>query len=61
MKKYMRLQILDRIETLQEEIEDMKSIVKDEMLGKERTDKELEILNQKVKELEKKIVEIIES
>ena len=60
-KKYMRLQILDRIETLQEEIEDMKSIVKDEMLGKERTDKELEILNQKVKELEKKIVEIIES
>ena len=57
----MRLQILDRIETLQEEIEDMKSIVKDEMLGKERTDKELEILNQKVKELEKKIVEIIES
>ena len=45
-KKYMRLKILDRIETLQEEIEDTKSIVKDEMLGKERTDKELEILNQ---------------
>jgi len=57
----MRLQIIDRMETLQEEIEDMKNIVKEDMLGKERSDKEIEALNEKVKELEKKIVEIIES
>lgn len=60
-KRYMRLQIIDRMETLQEEIEDMKNIVKEDMLGKERSDKEIEALNEKVKELEKKIVEIIES
>ena len=39
----------------------MKNIVKEDMLGKERSDKEIEALNEKVKELEKKIVEIIES
>ena len=59
-EKYLRLQVLDRMETLQEEIEDMKSIVKEDMLKKDKSDEELSKLNDKVKELERKIVEIIE-
>ena len=49
------------MQTLQEEVEDMKSIVKDEFLDKETDDNELEKLNARVKELEQKIVEIIEN
>lgn len=60
-KKYLRLQVLERMQTLQEEIEDMKNIVKEDILNKEENDKEIEKLNERVKELEKKIVEIIEN
>lgn len=59
--KYLRLQVIDRIETLQEEIEDMKNIVKEDILQKENNDTDIEKINEKVKELEKKIVDIIEN
>ena len=59
--KYLRLQVIDRIETLQEEIEDMKNIVKEDILQKENNDTDVEKINEKVKELEKKIVDIIEN
>ena len=58
--KYLRLSILDRIETLKEEIDDMGEIVKESMLTEDAKDEELLSLNKKVKELERKIVEIIE-
>ena len=58
--KYLRLSILDRIETLKEEIEDMGDIVKESMLTEDAKDEELLKLNDKVKELERKIVEIID-
>ena len=58
--KYLRLSILDRIETLKEEIDDMGDIVKDSMLTEDAKDEELLNLNEKVKELERKILEIIE-
>lgn len=60
-KKYLRLQVLDRIQTLQEEIEDMQNIVKEDYLEQDRSDEEISRLNDRVKELEKKIVEIIEN
>ena len=60
-EKYLRLELLDRIQTLQEEIEDMGNIVKDEFLDKDSDDAELEKINARVKELEQKIVEIIEN
>jgi len=60
-KKYIRLQVLDRMQTLQEEIEDMKNIVKEDILNKEENDEEIKKLNERVKELEKRIVEIIEN
>ncbi len=58
--KFLRLQVLERMETLQEEIEDMKNIVKEDILKSDSSDETIEKLNQKVKDLERKIVEIIE-
>ena len=60
-KKYLRLELLERIQTLQEEIEDMGTIVKEEYLDKQSSDEQIQKLNDKVKELEQKIVEIIEN
>ena len=59
--RYIRLSIIGRIETLKEEIEDMESIVKDTMLTEDANDDELLKLNDKVKDLERKIVDIIEN
>jgi len=58
--KYIRLQIIERFETLKEEILDMEQIVKEELLKENIEDKEIEILNNKIKELERQIVKIIE-
>ena len=59
-RKYIRLEVLDRIQTLKEELEDMSGIVKEEMLHEDVKDEEIERLNQKIKELERQIVKIIE-
>lgn len=58
--KYLRLSIIGRIETLKEELDDMESIVKDTMLTEDASDEDLVKLNEKVKDLEKKIVDIID-
>ena len=49
------------METLQEEIEDMKNIIKEDMLSKERNDEDVQKINEKIKEIERKIVDIIEN
>ena len=59
-KKYIRLEVLDRMMTLKEELEDMSAIVKEEMLHEDAKDEEIEKLNKKIKELEQQIVKIIE-
>ena len=58
--KYIRLAILERVETLKEEIVDMGDIIRDSMLSEDVKDDELMNLNEKVKELEQQIVKIIE-
>ena len=58
--KYLRLAILERVETLKEEVIDMGDIIKDSMLSEDIKDDELAILNERVKELEQQIVKIIE-
>ena len=60
-KRFLRLEVLDRMETLQEEIEDMKNIIKEDLLVQERSDEDVSKVNEKIKELERKIVEIIEN
>ena len=61
-KKYvpLRLEVIERIKTLKEEIEDMEEIVRTEMLSENVKDEEILKLNDKIKELEKQIVKIIE-
>lgn len=59
--KYTRLQILDRMQTLKEELEDMEDIVKEDMLAETAKDEEIEKLNEKMKELERQIVRIVEN
>lgn len=59
-KKYIRLEVLGRIQTLKEELEDMSQIVEEEMLQEDARDEDIQILNDRIKQLEKQIVEIVE-
>lgn len=59
-KQYIRLEVLGRIQTLKEELEDMSSIVQEEMLAEDAKDEDIEVLNNRIKELEQQIVKIVE-
>lgn len=59
--EFLRLEILERIETLKEEVMDMGAYIEDDLKDEDIKDDELVNINDKIKELEKKIVEIIES
>lgn len=59
-KKYLKLQVLERMNTLKEEIQDMEQIVKEELLTGDGSDAEIENINQKIKDLEQQIVRIVE-
>lgn len=59
--EYTRLQVIERMKTLQEELKDMEEIVKEEMLTESAKDEEIKSLNEKMKELEKQIVKIVEN
>ncbi len=56
--KYARLELLERIETLKEEINDMSNMIHED-LKKENGDKQIEELTKKILDLEKQIVDII--
>ncbi|MBP3708693.1 MAG: MBL fold metallo-hydrolase [Clostridia bacterium] len=58
-KQYAKLEVIDRIETLKEEISDMESIVKEDILSNIANDIEVERLNERIKQLERQILEII--
>ena len=60
-KKYrpLRLEVIERLTTLKEEIVDMYDIVIQEKLDQSVTDEEIQNLNSQIKELEQRIVEII--
>ena len=60
-RQYIRLEVLGRIQTLKEELEDMSTIVQEEMLHEDARDEDISKLNDKIKELEQQIVRIIES
>ena len=49
------------METLKEELVDMESIVKEDILANTVNDDEISKLNERIKELEKQIVEIVEN
>ena len=59
-ERYIRLEVLGRIQTLKEELEDMSTIVQEEMLGEDVRDDKIVMLNNRIKELEQQIVKIVE-
>ena len=59
-KKFVRLEILERMRTLNEEIEDMEEIVKDGYLSEDRKEEDITELAERLKELENQIVKIVE-
>ena len=61
IKEYAKLEIIDRMETLKEELADMESIVKEDILANTVNDVEIEKINERIKMLEKQIVEIVEN
>jgi len=57
--KFARLELLERMETLKEEIEEMSNIIKDD-LKRETQDRKVDELTEKIKNLEKQIVQILQ-
>ena len=57
--RYIRLEVIDRLSTLKEELEDMAAMVKDDIFDEDKKDEEIAAINNKIKELEQQIVKII--
>ena len=58
-EKYIRLEVLDRLATLKEEIEEMTQIIKEDVIDEDKEDEEILTINERIKELERQIVKII--
>lgn len=59
--RYSRLEILDRMQTLKEELEDMEVIVKEEYLHEDMEEETIEGIKEKLKQLESQILKIVEN
>lgn len=57
--KYLRLEVIDRLTTLKEELEDMSVMIKEDIVDEDKKDEEISAINDKIKELEQQIVKII--
>ena len=57
--RYVRLEVLDRLSTLKEELTDMYAMIKDDIGDEDKKDEEIAIINDRIKELEQQIVKII--
>ena len=57
--QFLRLQILDKLERIKEEINDMSKTVREEKIDKLNSNSDVEILNDKVKKLEEQIKNLI--
>ncbi len=60
-ERYLKLEVLERMNTLKEELEDMSTIVKEEYLQKNTTDADIIRIKERLKELESQIVKIVEN
>ena len=60
-ERYLRLEVLERMNTLKEELEDMSNIVKEEYLDKSVADDEIIKIKHRLKDLENQIVRIVEN
>ena len=60
-KEYGKLEVIDRMETLKEELADMESIIKEDLVAHAVNDDEIAKLNERIKLLEQQIVQIVEN
>ena len=58
-ERYLRLEVLDRLATLKEEIEEMTQMIKEDVIDEDKEDEEIYTINERIKELERQIVKII--
>ena len=58
--RYLRLEVIDRLSTLKEELEDMSSMIKDDIFDEDKKDEEIMAINEKIKELEQQLDNEIE-
>ena len=57
--RYLRLEVLDRLSTLKEELTDMYAMIKEDIVDEDKKDEEISAINDRIKELEQQIVKII--
>ena len=57
--KYLRLEVIDRLANLREEIEEMREIIKQDIYSEDKNDDEIQEINERIKDLERQIVKII--
>lgn len=60
-QRFLKLEVIERMKTLKEELEDMETIVKEDYLNDDADDSEIIRLKDKLKELENQIVKIVEN
>lgn len=61
VQNYLRLEVMERMRTLKEELQDMETIVQQDILSETTKDSEIQALNDKIKQLEQQIVKIVEA
>ena len=57
--RFLRLEVIDRLSTLREELEEMSDIIREDIFNEDKKDEEILAINDKIKELEQQIVRVI--
>ncbi len=57
--KFLRLEVIDRLSTLKEELDEMSDIIKEDIFDEDKKDEDIMEINARIKELEQQIVKII--
>ena len=57
--RFLRLEVIDRLATLKEELDEMSDIIKEDIFDEDTQDEQIEAINAKIKELEQQIVRVI--
>ena len=57
--RFLRLEVIDRLSTLKEELDEMSDIIKEDIFDEDKRDEDIVQINSKIKELEQQIVRII--
>lgn len=57
--RFLRLEVIDRLATLKEELDEMSDIIKEDIFDEDTQDEQISEINAKIKELEQQIVKII--